>query len=146
LGFLHLALEGGLAGSNHDVLSFGREIINGGFAIQSGLDTGDGFAMDACLLDVVQASVEIDELLVHVIEGLAEIVSEVLEQLLHEVNGGSHESSGLRIPGVTRGLGWGDGVGNGEGKVAARVWERERGVGERGRKGIGLRLFFLSLQ
>jgi hypothetical protein len=43
---------------------------------------------------------------VHVIEGLAEIVSEVLEQLLH--------------------------VGNGEGKVAARVWERKRGVrGER---------------
>jgi len=43
------------------------------------LDAGDGFALDACLLDVVQAGVEVDELLVHLIEVFVEIVGEVLE-------------------------------------------------------------------
>jgi hypothetical protein len=31
---------------------FGGEIVNGGFTIQSGLDGGDGFTLDARVLNV----------------------------------------------------------------------------------------------
>lgn len=90
--------------------------------------------MNACLLDVVQTGVEVDELLVHLIEVLAEIVGEVLEQLLDEDGGGSHGSSGLQIPGVRVLLGRGP-----------LVWWRlgfgglEAAVLGRGREGVGAR-------
>jgi hypothetical protein len=42
--------------------------------------------------------VEVDKLLMHLIKVLVEIFGEFLEQLLDDVGGGSHESSGLRIP------------------------------------------------
>jgi hypothetical protein len=80
----------GFAGGNHNLLRLCSKVINGGFLIQSHLDSGDGDAMEVCLLYVVQPGVEIDELLVHLIDVLAEVVGEVLEQLLYSDGGGSH--------------------------------------------------------
>jgi len=55
--------------------------------------------MDVCMLDIVQAFVEVDELAMHLLEVVAEICGEVLNQLLHGGGGGGvHGSSGLRIP------------------------------------------------
>jgi hypothetical protein len=53
-------------------------------------------------------------LLVDAIEGVAEVLGEFLEQLLHHGGGGSHGSPGLVIPDVTRPQGWGG--------VGRRLW------------------------
>jgi hypothetical protein len=132
VGFLHLVLEVGFTGDNHNLLRLRSKVINGGFLIQSGFDSSDGDAMEVCLLYVVQPGVEIDELLVHLVEVLAEVVGEVLEQLLYGDGGGSHGSSGLRILGVRVLLEEGvvaraGGSGYGGGKVATRVWGERRG-------------------
>lgn len=81
------------------MLGFRDEVVDGSFLVQSGLDAGDGgVTMDACTLDIMQAFVKVDELAMHLLEVLAEISGEVLNQLLHDGVGGVHGSSGLQIP------------------------------------------------
>ena len=50
----------------------------------------------------MEAGVEIDELLVHLIELVTEVGRELLEELLHDGGGGGHgcqkDRIGLRIP------------------------------------------------
>ena len=90
--------------------------------------------MDACLLDGVQMCVQVEELLMHLIKILADVVVKGLEQLLHVGGGGSHGSSGLRIPGVRVLLG---GVVRGRqlGLRGYGRWVREEGGGRERRKG-----------
>ena len=84
LGFVFLALGVGFAGGDHDFLGLCCKVVDGGFLIQSSLNAGDGgVAMDACLLDGMQTRVQVDELVMLLLKVLAEVVGEVLDQLLH---------------------------------------------------------------
>jgi hypothetical protein len=68
-GFLHLVVEEGFAGGDHDAFGLCFEVVDNIFPIQS--SGNDGVFVGACLLNCVQVHVQIDELLMHLIKILA---------------------------------------------------------------------------
>jgi hypothetical protein len=97
-----LYLEVGSAGDNLDASRLSRELLHGSLVVEPCVLVHDVSSLDLCLLDVVDAGVEVDDLLAHLIQFGAEAGGELLEQLLHgggvEDHGCLKDQFGLTIP------------------------------------------------
>lgn len=79
VGFLEFALEVGSAGGDYDALCLSSELLHGSLMVERCLFIHDVCSMDLYPFNVVEAGVEVADLLVHLVQLDTEVGGEFLE-------------------------------------------------------------------